>query len=174
MNVWDAAAMASQDEAYDGPDDRSAVHREFTEAFATVMVESGLPRMPARVLAYLLGSDTGEATTGELLEALQVSPAGVSGAVSYLTQTRLVARGRKPGDRKDTYHLTKGEWYDDIMSGRSAELLRWAAVSRRGADALGHATPAGTRLDETARFFEFLDREMAGIMDRWHAEQGRQ
>ncbi len=165
--------MVSHAEAYDGPEDRAAVHREFTEAFATVMVESGLPRMPARVLAYLLGSDSGEATSGELLEALQVSAAGVSGAVSYLIQTRLVARGRKPGERKDTYHLTKGEWYDDIMSGRSAELSRWADASRRGADALGHSTPAGARLDETARFFEFLDREMTGIMDRWHAEQGR-
>ena len=152
--------MVSHAEAYDGPEDRAAVHREFTEAFATVMVESGLPRMPARVLAYLLA-------------ALQVSAAGVSGAVSYLIQTRLVARGRKPGERKDTYHLTKGEWYDDIMSGRSAELSRWADASRRGADALGHSTPAGARLDETARFFEFLDREMTGIMDRWHAEQGR-
>lgn len=166
--------MASQgDAADDGPADRAARHLEFTEAFATVMVESGLPRMPARVLAYLLGSDSGEATSSELLEALQVSPAGVSGAVGYLTQTRLVARGRKPGERKDTYHLSKGEWYDDLMNGRSAELLRWAAVSRRGADALGHSTPAGARLDETARFFEFLDREMTGIMDRWHAEQDR-
>ncbi len=154
-------------------DPQHAARLASTEALAAVMVDSGLPRMAARVLALLLHVDAGEATAAELAEDLQASPAAISGAVRYLLQTRLVARTRKPGERKDTYALSKGDWYDDIMGGRSQELLRWAAASRHGADLLGHDSPAGTRLDETARFFEFLDGETAGLMERWHAEQKR-
>jgi DNA-binding transcriptional regulator GbsR (MarR family) len=53
----------------------------FIERFASVMEESGIPRMPARVFAALLATDSGRLTSSELAELLQVSPAAVSGAV---------------------------------------------------------------------------------------------
>ncbi len=46
----------------------------FIERFAGVLVEGGVPRMPARVFGALLCSDSGRMTAAELAEALQVSP----------------------------------------------------------------------------------------------------
>ena len=56
--------------------DPEAVSR-FVEHFAAQLVEAGLPRMPARVFAALLASDTGVMTSAELGEQLRVSPAGM-------------------------------------------------------------------------------------------------
>ena len=34
------------------------------------------------------------------------------------------------------------------------------------------AVPAGARLAETVRYFEFISREMAGLLARWQAGAG--
>ena len=51
------------------------------ERFTSLLVTSGVGRMPARVYSAVLCSDDGRLTAGELAEALQISPAAVSGAV---------------------------------------------------------------------------------------------
>ena len=60
--------------------------QQTTEGFASVLAESGLPRMPARVFTALLFCDAGGLTSAELTELLSVSPAAISGAVRYLSQ----------------------------------------------------------------------------------------
>ena len=114
----------------------------FVERFASVLVEGGVPRMPARVFAALLADDAGRLTAAELAERLQVSPAAVSGAVRYLTQVSLVSREREPGSRRDVYRLHDDQWYEAIV--RREPLLRaGSARSREGVDAVGADTPAG-------------------------------
>jgi hypothetical protein len=44
------------------------------EDFALLLTEVGVPRMPARVFACVLCSDSGALTAGELAERLRVSP----------------------------------------------------------------------------------------------------
>jgi hypothetical protein len=58
--------------------------RGFEDDFAEMMVETGLPRMMARVLACLAISDSGVLTAAELVQRLKVSPASISHAVGYL------------------------------------------------------------------------------------------
>jgi DNA-binding transcriptional regulator GbsR (MarR family) len=84
------------------PDD--AVGR-FVERFALTMLETGLPRMPARVFAALLVAKEARLTAAEMAEQLQVSPAAVSGAVRYLTQVRMVVRERDPRSSRDHYRI---------------------------------------------------------------------
>jgi DNA-binding transcriptional regulator GbsR (MarR family) len=143
---------------------------EFVERFASVMTAAGMPRMPARVFARLLADDRGACTAAELAESLQASPAAISGATRYLIQVRLVAKDRLPGERRDTFRLHSTVWYE-VMGTRDDELARWAEVSREGVAAVGHDTAAGRRLEETARFFDFLRTELAGLMDRWRELQ---
>ncbi|HWJ40778.1 MAG TPA: MarR family transcriptional regulator, partial [Candidatus Limnocylindrales bacterium] len=64
----------------------------FVERFASVLTESGFPRMPARVFAALLATDSGRLTAAELAALLHVSAAAISGAVSYLVQVNLASR----------------------------------------------------------------------------------
>ena len=78
------------------PGDDPAIAR-FVERFALTLLETGLPRMPARVFAALLIAPDARLTAAELAERLQVSPAAISGAVRYLVQVRMVASGAGTG-----------------------------------------------------------------------------
>jgi DNA-binding transcriptional regulator GbsR (MarR family) len=138
----------------------------FIERFAGVLVEGGVPRMPARVFALLLASDEGRMTAAELAEALQVSPAAVSGAVRYLIQTSLLERVREPGSRRDVYRLGDDPWYEAIYR-REPLLSRWQRALAEGVEAVGPDTPAGRRLSDSAEFFAFLQRELPAWLTRW-------
>ncbi|MFF9122703.1 GbsR/MarR family transcriptional regulator [Streptomyces sp. NPDC014889] len=143
---------------------------QFVEHFAAQLVEAGVPRMPARVFAALLASDTGALTSAELGAQLKISPAAVSGAVRYLAQVHLVSREREPGSRRERYRVRSDQWYEALTS-RDALIKRWEDALRDGVAGLGAETPAGRRLAETLAFFEFIERDVAGIMERWRRHQ---
>ncbi len=142
----------------------------FVERFASVLEESGMPRMPSRVFAALLATDSGRATAVELSDGLRVSAAAVSGAVRYLIQTSLISREREPGSRRDVYRLHDDEWYEAIYR-REAVLARWVRAVQDGVEAVGPDTPAGARLRDTADFFAFLQTEMPALLERWRASR---
>ncbi|MDX6364507.1 MAG: hypothetical protein QOC85_3517 [Streptomyces sp.] len=144
----------------------------FVERFAAQLVEAGMQRMPARVFAALLASDKGTLSSAELGEQLRISPAAVSGAVRYLAQQHMVSREREPGSRRERYRVHSDQWYEALTS-REAVLKRWQYALREGVDSLGGETPAGRRLAETLAFFEFVDGEIAQMMDRWRAHRER-
>ncbi|MFI1394200.1 GbsR/MarR family transcriptional regulator [Streptomyces sp. NPDC020681] len=145
--------------------DDEAVSR-FVERFAAQLVEAGMTRMPARVFAALLASDSGALTSAELGEQLQVSPAAVSGAVRYLSQQHMVSREREPGSRRERYRVHSNQWYE-ALTNRDAIIKRWGDALREGVVTLGPETPAGRRLAETVAFFEFIQGELAAMMVRW-------
>jgi DNA-binding transcriptional regulator GbsR (MarR family) len=140
----------------------------FIERFASVMVEGGVPRMPARVFAALLTRDDGRLTSAELAALLRVSPAAVSGAVRYLEQVSLVGREREPGSRRDRYVIQHDLWYEAVLA-REPLLARWERALGEGVEALGADTPAGERLEGSVAFFEFLQEEMPALLARWRA-----
>jgi len=151
--------------------DQRAVLR-FIERFATGLVEAGMARMPARVFAALLATDSGRLTAAELAESLQVSPAAVSGAVRYLVQLDLAGREREPGSRRDHYRVHDDVWHEAITR-RDQMLTRWEGSLREGLEALGPDTPAGARLAETLDFFEFVQKEMPAMMARWRVRRAQ-
>ena len=144
----------------------------FVERFAAVLIDGGVPRMPARAFAALLATDTGRMTAAELAEALQASPAAVSGAVRYLTQTEpdrararaRLAQGRLPPRRRP---LVRG----DLPARAAARPL--AARALDGVDAVGADTPAGARLQDSAEFFAFLRQSCPRMLARWREHSPR-
>ncbi|MBC9729959.1 GbsR/MarR family transcriptional regulator [Streptomyces sp. TRM68367] len=144
----------------------------FVEHFAAQLVEAGLPRMPARVFAALLSSDTGALTSAELGEQLKISPAAVSGAVRYLAQVHMLSREREPGSRRERYRVHSDQWYE-ALTNREAVIKRWEEALREGVTHLGADTPAGRRLAETLAFFEFVDGEFQGLMERWRVHRDK-
>ena len=135
-----------------------------------MLVETGWPRMGARVFIALLATDDGRASSAELAEKLQVSPAAISGAVRFLSPLGLASREREPGSRRDYYRV-----HDDVFVeavGRRDQIIqRWVVNLRAGIDALGADSPAGKRLGETLSFFEFLDQELPALFDKWKAQR---
>ncbi|WP_330458985.1 MarR family transcriptional regulator [Streptomyces sp. NBC_00820] len=154
-----------------GQRDAEAVSK-FVESFAAQLVEAGMQRMPARIFAALLSADEGALTSAELGEQLQVSPAAVSGAVRYLAQQHMVSREREPGSRRERYRVHSNQWYE-ALTNREAVLKRWETALRDGVTSLGAATPAGRRMAETLAFFEFVDGEIAAMMERWRVHRDK-
>ena len=149
--------------------DEAAVAR-FVERFAANLEQSGVPRMPARVFVALLATDSGSLTAAELADRLQASPAAISGAVRYLMQVSLIGREREPGSRRDRYRVWDDAWYEAVVR-RERLLELWEESAREGVAALGADTRAGARMAETGAFFEFLQREMPALLQRWRDER---
>jgi DNA-binding transcriptional regulator GbsR (MarR family) len=142
----------------------------FVERFALFLVESGVPRMPARVFGSLLVAEDGSRTASELAEQLKVSPAAISGAVRYLTQVGLVIRARHPGERRDHYEVVDDLWYE-AYAHRDKQLEQWARLMGDGVEVVGPDTKVGRRLDQSSKFFDFLRSEIPGLMARWRKYQ---
>ncbi|MFL6112490.1 MAG: GbsR/MarR family transcriptional regulator, partial [Catenulispora sp.] len=142
----------------------------YLERFASVLTDSGIPRMPARVFAALLTADDGRLTSQQLSDMLDISAAAVSGAIRYLSQIGLVTRERDPGSRRDRYRVLDEVWQDVIMQ-RDAILARWEASLTEGVAVVGPETPAGRRLAESVVMFQFLRSELPGMLERWYAQR---
>jgi predicted transcriptional regulator len=144
----------------------SAAVRQFIQRFASLLADAGMPRMPARIFVALLTADTSRLTAEELAGLLTVSPAAVSGGVRYLIQVGLVSRETEPGSRRHVYVLPDNVWHE-VLRVRDGIMMRWADAMRGGAEVLGAGTPAGTRLAESAMYFEFVSKELPLLLGRW-------
>ena len=144
----------------------SDVVSQFVEKFAAVLTETGFPRMPARLFAALLASDSGTMTARELAGLLRISPAAISGAVRYLTQVNLVSREHAPGSRREHYRVHSDVWYE-AMARRDRVLSRCEQSLRDGIELLGRNSGAGARMAETLAFFEFIQAELHSLLARW-------
>ncbi|WP_309060465.1 helix-turn-helix domain-containing protein [Streptomyces sp.] len=141
--------------------------REFEETLTTVFIASGVPKMMARVMACLTLTDTGSLTAAELAQRLQVSPASISKAVTFLESQGLVRRERGEG-RRERYGVDDDIWYQSMMA--SAEsTAQIAETSRQGVGIMGPGTPAATRLENIARYLDFISEAITRA-----AEQARE
>ncbi|MER5385294.1 helix-turn-helix domain-containing protein [Streptomyces sp. NPDC002688] len=141
--------------------------REFEETFTTVMMASGAPKMMSRVMACLTLTDAGSLTASELVQRLQVSPASVSKAIAFLESQGLVRRERDER-RRERYVVDDDVWYQSMMaSARSTAQL--VETAREGVGILGPGTPAAARLENIARFLDFVSESIARA-----AEQARE
>ncbi len=129
--------------------------------------------MAARVFAYTLAEDSDRYTAAELADGLRISPAAVSGAVRFLTSTRLLFRERVPGKRAEVYRVYDDDVWSTIMSARIPVLDQWRSAMCDAADIVGPDTRGGRRLLETEEFFRFMRDETAAMMERWqHHRRG--
>jgi DNA-binding transcriptional ArsR family regulator len=137
------------------------------ERFALLVTESGVPRMPARVFAYLLAADADRHTAGELAAGLRVSPAAISGALRYLQMTGFLIREREPGARTDSYRL-RGDLWSEMYISRMGLLERWEQVLGEGAELLGPGRSGSARMREAQEFLAFARADLPAMMERWH------
>ncbi|GAA2436184.1 helix-turn-helix domain-containing protein [Streptomyces lavendulocolor] len=140
--------------------------REYEEVLTTVMMASGMPKMMSRVMACLTLTDSGSLTASELVQRLQVSPASISKAIAFLDSQGLVRRERDER-RRERYVVDDDIWYRSMMaSARSTAQI--VEIARQGVGVLGPGTPAATRLENVARFLDFVSESIARA-----AEQAR-
>ena len=133
--------------------------REYEEMFTTVLMASGLSnKMMARVMVCIYTTDSGSLTASELAHRLQVSPASISKAIAWLESQDLVRRERDQ-HRRDRYAVDDDLWYQSmIASARSTAQL--VDTARQGVAVLGPGTPAAARLENVARFLDYVTESL--------------
>ncbi|MFJ8632326.1 helix-turn-helix domain-containing protein [Streptomyces sp. NPDC093568] len=138
----------------------------YEETLTTVLMASGLPKMPARVLTCLFTTDAGSLTASQLAQRLAVSPASISKAIAFLESQSLVRRERDER-RRDRYLVDDELFYQaTIASARANDQL--VETARQGVAVLGPHTPAAARLENIARFLDFISESITRA-----AEQAR-
>ncbi|MFD7322037.1 helix-turn-helix domain-containing protein [Streptomyces sp. NPDC059875] len=128
--------------------------REYEETFTTLLMQQGLPKMMSRVLTCLYTTDEGSLTASELAERLQVSPASVSKAITFLESRDLIRRERDDR-RRERYIVDDELWYQAMVASARANATL-AETARQGISVLGPHTPAAERLERIARFVDFV------------------
>ncbi|MER5915868.1 helix-turn-helix domain-containing protein [Streptomyces sp. NPDC001982] len=141
--------------------------REYEEVFTTVMIASGMPTMMSRVAACLILTDTGSLTAAELAQRLQVSPAAISKAIAFLESQGFVRRERGEG-RRERYIVDDDVYYQSMMASARG-IAQVVDTARQGVPVLRAGTPAATRLENIARFLDFVSESTARA-----AEQARE
>ena len=141
--------------------------REYEETFTTVLMASGLPKMTARVLTCLFTTDAGSLTASELVQRLQVSPASISKAITFLESQGLVRRERDER-RRERYVVDDDVWYQSTIASARAN-AQLVETARQGVGVLGPGTPAAARLENIARFLDFVSESITRA-----AEQARE
>ncbi|MFJ7342242.1 helix-turn-helix domain-containing protein [Streptomyces sp. NPDC101110] len=128
--------------------------REYEETFTTVLMGSGMPKMMSRVMACLCMTDSGSLTASELAQRLQVSPASVSKAITFLDGQGFVRRETGEG-RRERYVVDDDVWYQSMLASARA-IAQVVGIARQGVGVLGPGTPAADRLENVARFLDFV------------------
>ncbi|MEV3971772.1 helix-turn-helix domain-containing protein [Streptomyces sp. NPDC050698] len=140
--------------------------REFEETFTTVLMGSGMPKMMSRVMACLCMTDSGSLTASELAQRLQVSPASVSKAIAFLDSQGFVRREADEG-RRERYVVDDDVWYRSMMAS-ARSIAQVVDIARQGVGVLGPGTLASARMENVARFLDFVSESTARA-----AEQAR-
>lgn len=141
------------------------------ERFSQVLEGSGMPRMAARVFAYVLAEDSDRYTAADLAAGLRVSPAAISGAVRHLLSVRLLFKEREPGRRGDLYRVYDGDVWASIMTARIPMIEHFVTAMDDVLEMIGTDHPGGQRILETREFFSFAQEDMLGMLDRWREHQ---
>jgi predicted transcriptional regulator len=164
--------LAVSDTGGPAPQDRDDLLRA-VERFAQTIEMAGMPRMAARVFAYVLAEDSDRYTAADLAEGLRVSPAAISGAVRYLVDARMLFREREPGMRSDLYRVYDEDVWSRIMLARVPLLEQWEEALDEAIKLVGADRPGGQRLAETRDFFAFVRVELTAMMGRWAEHRER-
>lgn len=129
----------------------------------------GLPRMAARVFAYVLAADRVEHTAADLATGVGISPAAVSGAVRYLTDTHLVTRERNPRGRGDLFRVRDGDVWSTIQNARLPVLDRIIEDVQAALELLPEGSSGRERVEETHDYLSFVRDDSRRLDERWRA-----
>lgn len=140
--------------------------QEVAESFTELLIQQGLPRMEARVLACLQITDSGALTAADLVERLRVSPASVSHAVAFLEQQGMLRRELVPGGRRERYVIDDEIGLRNLLTAVQMSVAL-AAASQRAAEILGPTTPAGARFESSAELTLLVSEALRQAMEQW-------
>lgn len=139
---------------------------EYVEEIGLYFAGFGLPRMPGRILGWLLVCDPPHQSADELAAALQVSSGSISMGVQMLLRAGAVERHAVPGSRRTYYRMRPGFWLREAEE-KAKQAAEWRKLAERGLAILADEPERAQRLQETRDMYAFLEVEYARIDARW-------
>ncbi|ADD44327.1 GbsR/MarR family transcriptional regulator [Stackebrandtia nassauensis] len=151
-------------------EDRTERHA-FAEELGLYMESKGLPRIPGRVLGWLLVCEPEHQSAEELAEALTTSRGSISMATQYLQRAGVVERYPVPGSRRIYYRIRPGFWLNEASE--KAKVAEEAVkLAERGLSTMADSSEdSRARLRDMRDMYSFLATEYARIENKWRQMQ---
>jgi DNA-binding Lrp family transcriptional regulator len=147
-----------------------SVERQFAEEFGAVGASTGMPRMSARLLGWMLICQPPRQSLGEIARALGVSRASVSIATRLLQASGLLRRVAVPGARGYVFEADPSIFVGQMDAANPFGALR-AVLDRGVSVAGGEADPRAARLRQARDFYAYVEREIPALIARYRAER---
>ena len=145
--------------------------QHFVEEVGLFFEQVGLPRMPGKILGWLLIADPPQQSMPDLVDALQASKSSISTSTRLLIQGNLVQRISLPGKRRDYYQIQDNVWIT-AMNQRNQFVTAFRELAERGLLLLAdEPEERQVRLKQMRDFYAFFEREMPKLLEKWDAEQ---
>ncbi|GAA4920087.1 MarR family protein [Stackebrandtia albiflava] len=142
----------------------------FAEEVGQFLENEGMPRIQARVLAWLLVSQPAHQSAEELATGLRSSRGSISMAVQSLQRAGAVERFTVAGSRRTHYRMRPGFWLNEAA--QKARLARqWTELADRGMNLLSGPGDDTRRLRETRDVYAFLAEQYERIHELWLLRQ---
>lgn len=143
--------------------------RQFVEEVGLWMESVGMTRMAGRVFGRLLVAEPTPQSSAELAEYLQASKASISTTTRQLIALGLVRKAPVAGGRA-TYFEAQPQTFDQLVAVEVARSRVGRELMARGLQTLAGRPPVEReRLQELHDLFEFFERELPTLVDRWRA-----
>ena len=145
--------------------------RYFIEKVGLYFEQIGFPRMGGRIFAWLLISESPQASMAELMEALQASKSSISSMTRLLIQVELIEVVSVPGVRRDYFRIRDDAW-TKALKDRLAQAFTFRQLAAEGLVLLQDSSPERKkRLQEMHLMYAFLEREIPLLLERWEKER---
>lgn len=147
---------------------RRTDRHQYADEIGVYFEDHGLPRIPGRILGWLLICEPPHQSAEDLATALDISRGSVSMAMKMLLRNNAVERCTVPGSRRTHYRLRPGFWLDEAAE-KARQANEWVKQTERGLDLLADAPPASReRLEEAREMYAFLAEQYARIETLWN------
>ncbi len=138
----------------------------FVDAMGHHMVVRGMPRMAARLWAWLIICEQPEQSASDLAEALHASRGAISAAAGYLVAVGLVRRSRRRGERREYFSAPPGS-IQRLLTGLGAILTQGREIADEGLATLVNRSAASRRrLEEVRDVYAYYEREWPDVVGR--------
>ncbi len=144
----------------------------FAEEVALYYESGGLPRIPARVLGWLMVCDPPQQTAAELVEALSISKASASNTLRLLQSLRLIERAPSGSGRAAAYRLCD-DGFTGLFERKLQALTAFRPLADRGLALLGADSERARRLRESRALNRFWERELPRLTAKWRRQRRR-
>jgi hypothetical protein len=137
---------------------------EVAERLALALIDAGLQRMVARVLATFLFTEQESLTAGQLAGQLGASAGSISGAITMLRTVGLIEPAPAPGSRRAHYRMRDDAWAT-LMSAQNAVIGLMSEIADQGIACAPPDGLAAARLRRMGGFYRYLLAELPALLD---------